>query len=277
MNVPSVNNVLQQIVEQRRARLRQAMERQPLAMLERQVAAVPPPKDFKTAIHKTSGIQVIAEFKRASPSAGALRPGANPVQVAEAFLAGGAAAVSILTEEDFFHGSLEDLQSVRRQSPLPLLRKDFMVDPYQVYEARAWGADAVLLITSILSPTQLAELFQTAQGLGVTPLVEVHTAAELERALGLGAPVIGLNNRNLQDFSIDLTITTSLIGRVPREKVVVAESGFETPEQIQQLDASRITAVLVGEHLMRARDISTTLHALVQAGQRAHSSKGTSW
>lgn len=263
-----MNDLLGQIIEQRRVRLHQAIERRPLAVLEQQVMTAPPLRDFKEAIQKNSGVQIIAEFKRASPSAGPLRLGANPIPIAEAFLAGGAAAMSILTEEDFFHGSLADLQLVRRQSPLPLLRKDFMVDPYQVYEARAFGADAVLLITSLLSQDQLAELFQTAQELSLTAVVEVHTAADLERALLLGAEVIGLNNRNLQGFSVDHNITASLIGRVPHGKVVIAESGFGTPGQIQRLDASQIAAVLVGEHLMRAHDIAVAVRELVAAGQR---------
>lgn len=263
-----MNNVLQQIVERRRVQLRQAMEQKPLSVLEQQVAASPPLRDFKAAIHQESGIQIIAEFKRASPSVGSLRHGADPIQIAEAFVAGGAAAMSILTEEDFFHGSLEDLQAVRRWSPLPLLRKDFVIDPYQVYEARAAGADAVLLIVAILSQAQLAELYEVAQALKLTAVVEVHAPEELERALRLRAEVIGINNRNLQDLSINVGTITSLVGQVPPGKTVIAESGFETPEQVSRLRPYQLAAVLVGEHLMCAHDISVAVRELVAAGQR---------
>jgi indole-3-glycerol phosphate synthase len=212
------------------------------------------------------GIAVIAEFKRGSPSAGPIRPDADVGEVVDAYSRGGAAAPSIPTEEEHFLGSLDDLRRARGASPLPVLRKDFVVDPYQLLEAVVAGADAVLLIAAALDDSELAGLAREAAGLDLECLVEVHDEAELERALALGAPLIGINNRDLRDLSVDLGVTRELAGRAPVGTTLVAESGFSSPDQLEELGALGIDAVLVGESLMRSGDPEQGVRALVSAG-----------
>jgi indole-3-glycerol phosphate synthase len=208
------------------------------------------------------GVGVIAEFKRRSPSAGALRRAPDLEQILSAYERGGAVAISILTEGPNFGGSLDDLRSARGACALPLLRKDFIVDPYQLLEARAAGADAVLLIVAALSSTQLRELFAQARGLELDVLVEVHDREELENALDIGAEVVGINNRDLRDFSVDLERTERLMAHVPSGVAVVSESGIAAPEQLRALHAHGVQGVLVGESLMRAPDPTAALRAL---------------
>jgi indole-3-glycerol phosphate synthase len=208
------------------------------------------------------GIAVIAEFKRRSPSAGALREGADVNAVVRAYERGGAAAISVLTEGSSFGGSLEDLRLARRASRLPILRKDFIIDPYQLHEARAAGAGAVLLIVAALRDAEIASLQLAARELGLDVLVEVHDEAELGRALEVGAEVIGINNRDLRDFTVDVQRTSRLIGEVPAGTTVVAESGITTAEQVHALEQLGVDAVLVGESLMRASDPEAALLAL---------------
>jgi indole-3-glycerol phosphate synthase len=208
------------------------------------------------------GIAVIAEFKRRSPSAGTLREGADVNAVVRAYERGGAAAVSVLTEGPSFAGSLEDLRLARRACQLPILRKDFIIDPYQLHEARAAEADAVLLIVAALRDEQIASLALTARELGLEVLVEVHDRDELGRALETGAEVIGINNRDLRDFTVDVRRTSQLIDEVPAGITVVSESGISTAEQLRALEQQGVDAVLVGESLMRAADPETALLAL---------------
>jgi indole-3-glycerol phosphate synthase len=209
------------------------------------------------------GIGVIAEFKRRSPSAGELAERPQLEQVLRAYELGGAVALSILTEGPNFHGALEDLRVARAVSDLPLLRKDFIVDPYQLYESLGAGADAVLLIVAALQPQELALLYRQAQEIGLDVLVEVHDREELDGALAVGAELIGINNRDLRDFSVDVGRTEALMGDVPPGVSVVSESGVSSSQQLARLRKRGVQAVLVGETLMRARDPTKTLTALL--------------
>src|SRR5688572_23413315 len=200
------------------------------------------------------GVSLVAEFKRRSPGAGDISPVADVAEVVSAYERGGAAALSILTDEANFGGSLDDLRAARAASELPILRKDFIVDPYQLVEAAAYGADAVLLIVAALHDDDLAELHDRARGLDLDCLVEVHDEPDLERALALGADVIGINNRNLADLSVNVETTRELMRDVPAGKAVVAESGYSRREQIEELERIGVDAVLIGEAVMRADD-----------------------
>jgi indole-3-glycerol phosphate synthase len=206
---------------------------------------------------------VIAEFKRRSPSAGALREDADLEAIVGAYERGGASALSVLTEGPNFEGSLEDLRAARVSCGLPILRKDFIVDPYQLYETRAAGADAVLLIVAALDQSELASLHDSAAMLGLDVLVEVHDDEELARAAAVGARLIGVNNRDLRDFTVDVRRTSRLLGEMPAGAVVVSESGIADAEQVAELERQGVSAVLVGESLMRAPDARQALAALI--------------
>jgi indole-3-glycerol phosphate synthase len=209
-----------------------------------------------------SEVGVIAEFKRRSPSAGALREDPDLHEIAGAYERGGAVALSVLTEGPNFDGSLEDLGIARAACDLPILRKDFIVDPYQLHEARSAGAEAVLLIVAALPKLELESLQDEARAIGLDVLVEVHDRAELHQALGLGADMIGINNRDLRDFSVDLGRTSRLIGEIPAGVVVVSESGIAGAEQMARLREAGVQAVLVGEALMRSPDPEAAVRAL---------------
>jgi len=208
------------------------------------------------------GLAAIAEVKRRSPSAGAIREDATVDQIVLAYQRGGAAALSILTEPFHFGGSLDDLLAAKAVSELPVLRKDFIVDPYQLYESAAAGADAILLIVAALEPDALYELLQEARGLDLDALVEIHDERELEIALDVEADVLGINNRDLGDFSVDIERTFDLLADVPAGKTVVSESGFTTRDQLDELDRVGVDAVLIGETLMRAPDVEDATRRL---------------
>jgi len=210
-------------------------------------------RPFKEALVRP-GLSVIAEFKRGSPSAGPIHPDADVAAVVSAYERGGAAAISVLTDERHFHGSLADLEQARAASGLPILRKDFIVDPYQLWEAVIAGADAVLLIVAALAPEDLKVLFEEASALDLDCLIEVHDEDDLERALKLDPDVIGINNRNLRDLSVDVATTDELLTDVPAGMTVVAESGYRDRDQIEELDRIGVDAVLIGEALMRCED-----------------------
>jgi indole-3-glycerol phosphate synthase len=221
-----------------------------------------PVRDFGAAL-RHPGVALVAEHKRRSPSAGAIREDRTLEEVVGAYERGGAAALSVLTEGPNFGGSLEDLHRARAASSLPILRKDFTLDAYQVHEAFAAGADAVLLIVAALEQEQLAELYGVASDLGLATLVEVHDEAELERALALEPEVVGINNRDLTTLQVDVTRTHALRPLVPAGVTVLAESGFSQPKQLEELARAGVDGVLIGEALMRAPDIEARVRALV--------------
>jgi len=254
-------SVLDRIVDDTREEIARRRGQVPLSALEAAVADRPEGRPFQEALTRP-GISVIAEHKRRSPSAGTIREGASVEEIVRAYEAGGAAALSVLTEQSHFGGSLEDLRAARAATHLPVLRKDFVVDPYQLVESAAAGADAILLIVAALEPDVLLELHREARALDLDVLVEVHDEEELEVALGVEAEVIGINNRDLGDFTVDIERTYELLSDVPAGKIVVSESGFSTREQLDDLDRVGVDAVLIGETLMRAPDIEAASREL---------------
>ena len=229
--------------------------------IEELAAAAAPALDAESALRRP-GLALIAEVKRASPSKGALAPIADPAALAAEYEAGGATAVSVLTERRRFHGSLDDLDAVRKSVRIPVLRKDFMVDDYQVFEARTMGADCILLIVACLDDARLADLEAVAMSLGLAVLVEVHDGAELDRALRLRTPLVGINNRNLRSFEVTLDTTLDLVPRVPPDRLLVTESGILAPADVARLRAADVQAFLVGEAFMRAKEPGEALAAL---------------
>jgi indole-3-glycerol phosphate synthase len=255
-------NVLERIVAATREDVRRRRKEVPLATLESALASPRDDRPFCEALTRP-GVSVIAEHKRRSPSAGTIREGSTVADVVRAYERGGAAALSILTEGKNFGGSLDDLREARAASGLPILRKDFIVDVYQVYESAAAGADAILLIVAALDSRALAELHEEALALDLDVLVEVHDEPELECALEVvDADVIGINNRNLSDFSVHIERTFELLADVPAGKTVVSESGFHSREQLDELERVGVDGVLIGESLMRAPDPEAALRAL---------------
>ena len=245
--------ILRQIVEHKREELAGRRRRVPLEEVRRRAAAADPPRPFLAAL-RGRRIRLIAEVKGASPSAGTIRAEFDPAAVARGYAGAGAAAISVLTDARYFQGADEHLVSVRRAVDVPVLRKDFVVDPYQVYEARGLGADAVLLIVSILPPADLAGLQGLAHDLGMAALVEIHSDADLELALGAAARLIGINNRNLDTLETTLEPSRRLRPRIPGGVTVVAESGIEERAQVEEMERLGMDAVLVGTALMRAPD-----------------------
>jgi indole-3-glycerol phosphate synthase len=259
--------VLDEILARTRADLEQRKHELPLAELAGR-ADGSARRGFREAL-TGSGIAVIAEFKRRSPSAGRLRENADIDQIARAYELGGAAAMSVLTDGPHFEGSLDDLRHARAACGLPLIRKDFIVDAYQLHEARVAGADAVLLIVAALSRELLAALHAQARELGLDVLVEVHDRTELQAALAVGADLIGVNNRDLRDFSVDVQRTAKLMAEMPAGTAVVSESGIGFAEQLRDLHQQGVQAVLVGESLMRAGDPEVALRALLAHDSQA--------
>ena len=255
--------ILDEIVHWKRDEIARHRRAQPLKAVQAEVARAPPPRDLATALC-APGISLIAEIKRASPSKGLLCPDFDPVALARAYEANGAAAISVLTDSRFFQGDLDHLRAVRRTVGLPVLRKDFILDPYQAYQARAAGADALLLIVAALSDRDLLSLSQLTHALGMAALVEVHDKAELERALRVEPRIVGINNRNLRTFQVDLETTARLRPLVPHGVIVVAESGVHTRTDVAHLAAIGVDAMLVGESLLRARDVGRKVWELAR-------------
>jgi indole-3-glycerol phosphate synthase len=258
-------NILARILATKREEIACARVEKPLAELERICARAAPARSFEAALRRADGqpMRAIAEVKRASPSAGPIRPGADPAAVARDYAAHGAAAISVLTDRSYFDGALEFLAAVRAEVAIPILRKDFLIDPYQLYEARAAGADAVLLIVAALDDQRLAEFASLTAQLGMDALIEVHSEAEAERALAVGARIIGVNHRDLVSFAIDRELCARLRPQVPRHAVLVAESGIRDAADVRALAAAGADAILVGEALMRARSPGQALAALL--------------
>lgn len=261
-------SILDAIVARKQGEVAATRQRVPLAAVERAAAAAPAPRDFFAAVTEPGHVRLIAEFKRSSPSAGVIRPGADVAAVARAYAAAGAAALSILTDGPGFGGAVADLEAARRAVPLPLLRKEFVVDDYQVFEARAHGADAVLLIAECLDDCRLRSLYRRILELGMTPLVELHDAANLPRVLDSGATLIGINNRDLRTMTTDLDHVLRLRHQVPDECSLVAESGIRTPADVERLAAAGIAAMLVGESLLKKPDPGAAAAALLAAARQ---------
>jgi len=252
-----LSDILEQILATTRREVEAARAALPLAALEKAAAGASPPRGFAAAIRArvTAGqAAVIAEIKRASPSKGLIRADFDPARIAASYEANGATCLSVLTDREYFGGSREDLQAARAACSLPVIRKDFIIDPYQVVEARAWGADCILLIVDAAPDATLAQLETLANSLGMDVLVESHDAGQLQRALGLSTALIGVNNRDLRTFEIRLETTLDLAGRIPEGKILVAESGIATPEDVRRLRSGKVSAYLVGSAFMSAED-----------------------
>jgi indole-3-glycerol phosphate synthase len=257
--------VLDDIIAYKRSELVGQRARRSVGTLQAECRGLPPPRDFETALRPRGPqrVRLIAEVKRASPSQGVLNADLDPVSQARAYAAAGAAAVSVLTDAKYFNGTLDDLVAVRAAVEGPVLRKEFIVAEYQLWESRAAGADAVLLIMAALDQAALADLMHAATAIGLGTLVEVHTAVELERALAVGAHVIGVNNRDLQTLRTSLAPSLRLLPLIPAGPVAVSESGIMTGADVQRVVAAGAHAVLVGESLVRASDVEAKVRELL--------------
>lgn len=252
-----MSDILNKIIATKREEITAALALRPLAQVEAEAAAQPAPRDFVGAIRaKIASGQpaVIAEIKKASPSKGVIRPDFHPAEIARSYEQHGAACLSVLTDRQYFQGAPEYLQAARAACALPVLRKDFMVDRYQVVEARAMGADCILLIAAALSLAEMQELEALALSYGMAVLVEVHNGEELDAALHLQTPLLGINNRNLRSFEVSLDTTLGLLARVPSDRIVVTESGIVTPQDVALMRANKVETFLVGEAFMRAQE-----------------------
>ncbi len=263
--------ILDEILAHKRLEVAERKRLRPLPPLPGVLA---PPRSLSEALRQP-GIAFIAEIKRKSPSGGELRPGASAADLAAMYESSGAAALSVLTDAAYFGGTDDDLVTARHVSGLPALRKDFLVDPYQIYEARALGADAILLIVRALSDAELGQLLDLTHLLGIEALVESHSAAEVERALHAGARIIGVNNRDLDTLVTDVSLAPRLRSMVPPEVVFVAESGIAQPAQVAALLAEGVDAILIGESLLRSPDPGAKLRTLIEAGRLVPVSGGS--
>jgi len=261
-----MSDVLDRILNDKREAVAAAKHLRPLAEVERLAAAAPPCRGFMAALRGAmarGSYGLIAEIKRASPSRGLIRADFDPAALARAYARGGASCLSVLTDEPYFQGTAAHLVAARQAVDLPILRKDFMIDPYQVAEARAMGADCILVIMAALDDAEAAALAAAAAEQGMDVLVEVHDRAELDRALRLGTPLIGINNRNLKTLSIDLSVTEKLAAVVPPDRIVVSESGLYAPADLARMAESGARCFLVGESLMKQADVEAATRALL--------------
>lgn len=259
-------SILDEILDWKRTEVAARKQSLPLDVVQRNVASAPPACDMLAALRRPP-VSLIAEVKRASPSKGVLQGHLDSARLARTYESNGAAAISVLTDERFFHGNLDDLRAARRAVSVPVLRKDFVIDPYQVHEARAAGADAVLLIVSALGDDDLSSLYQLVRRLGMAALVEVHDEDELRRALAICPRIVGVNNRDLRTFQVDLETTARLRALVPEDVVLVAESGVRTADDVARLAAMGADAMLVGEALVRAQDVGAKVRELAGANR----------
>ena len=255
-------NVLENIVAKKREEIEAARRDRPVESLLERLVVAPPVREFAAALKGGTGMQVIAEVKKASPSAGLIRANFDPVAIARTYAENGAACISVLTDGPFFQGSLDDLIAVRNAVSIPVLRKDFMLDRYQVLEARAAGADCILIIAECLDDCTMRDLYFYASELGMDSLIEIYDPENLDRVLKLGPAMIGVNNRDLRTFVTDLGHTLTLRPRVPSDCVLVSESGIHTRTDVERLEHAGIGAILVGETLMRSVDIGAKLRDL---------------
>ncbi len=257
-------SVLNTIVDSKRRRLAERKGRISIEEMKARAYDAAPLRDFNAAIRRPPGerIRLIAELKKASPSRGLIREDLRVEEIARIYAGYGASAISVLTEEEYFKGDIEFIHRVKDVASLPVIRKDFIFDEYQLYESRAYGADAILLIAAILSRSQAEELFQMAVELGLSVLFEVHHWKELDTALLIDVPIIGINNRNLKTLEIDLNITTELLKDIPQGKIIVSESGIERREDVEFFEARGVDALLVGTALMKSDDIGRKIEEL---------------
>ncbi len=255
--------ILDEIVAYKKEEVAAAKLRVPLADVKGRAADGEPTRGFAQALASGDAIRLIAEVKKASPSKGVIRQDFDPVGIARTYEGVGASCLSVLTEKKYFQGDLAYLADIRRAVELPLLRKDFLVDEYQIFEARAAGADAVLLIAACLERRQLEDYLGTAEGLGLAVLVESHTAKELDRSLLAGARIVGINNRDLASFTVSLRTTFDLLKDIPEDRIVVSESGIATRDDVVRLEQAGVDAILVGESLMREKDIGKKVKELL--------------
>ncbi|MCY4438444.1 MAG: indole-3-glycerol phosphate synthase TrpC [Chloroflexi bacterium] len=258
--------ILDTILQHKERELAERQAAVPLNVLEKRAEATQPPRDFTAALRQ-DGIRLIAEIKRASPSKGVFAPDLDPAALAQTYESGGASALSVLTDERFFQGSLSDLTAARSTVDIPALRKDFTTNEYHIVEARAAGADAVLLIVAALPQPRLRTLLRCAKEWGMAAIVEVHTAAETEQALAVGAAIIGINNRNLHTFETSLETTAELRALISNDRIVVSESGIHTPADVAQLHGWNVDAMLIGEALVTAPDTAAKVASLVEAAR----------
>jgi indole-3-glycerol phosphate synthase len=264
-------NILDRIVEARRASVAHRKRVLPdVAMKMAVEKKVAPPRDFAGALARAAKINVISELKKASPSRGVIREEYAPAVLAASLEEAGAAALSVLTEEDFFSGSLGDLKEASGVTKIPILRKDFIVDPWQVWETRAVGADSFLLIAAVLNDAELRDLLELGRTLKMEPLVEVHSRGELDRVLDAGARIIGVNNRDLRDFQVHLETSLSLVEEIPEECIAVSESGLRTYDDLARLQRAGFDAFLIGEHVMQSSDPAVALRALLVPAGAGH-------
>lgn len=258
-------DILQKILRTKQKEIADGIAHLPLAQMRTQAQAADAPRGFLSALHaqrRQGKPAIIAEIKQASPSKGLIRPGFDPPAIAQSYAKAGAACLSVLTDEQYFKGHARDLQAARAACHLPVIRKDFIVDVYQVYEARALGADCILLIVAALDDVQLGELYALATELGMDVLVEVHDSDEMQRALRLRAPLVGVNNRNLRTFATRLQTTLDLLAAVPSSVLLVTESGIHTPADVHLMRSHGVEAFLVGEAFMRAHNPGVALRNL---------------
>jgi indole-3-glycerol phosphate synthase len=256
--------ILSRIIEEKRKELDRAQSDVPLNVLKKAAESIYIKSSFKKNISRKGHINLIAEIKRSSPSQGVIRNDMDPVRISLAYNAAGASAISVLTDERFFDGKLEYIKMVKDRVTIPVLRKDFIIDEYQVYQSAAAGADAILLIANILTQEELSRYYSLARDLGMDVLMEVHNAEEVEKALSTPATIIGINNRDLTDFNVDISVTQQLIRLIPENKIIVSESGIETYEQVMFLKSLGVNAVLIGETFMRAENIGEKVRDLIR-------------
>ncbi len=255
--------ILDTIVAHKREELKRDKEKTPFQTLKNRIPDLAPTRDFRGALAVPDTVNLIAEIKRKSPSKGIIREDFDPVEIARTYAGNGVSAISVLTDQQFFGGNLSYLSKIRNAVGLPLLRKDFTIDEYHIYQARVAGADAVLLIVAILTPQQLREFIGVAHHLNLTALVEVHTQPEVDIALDVEAEIIGINNRDLKTFHTDIATSFHLRKLIPEDKLVVSESGIYTREDVMKLGEADIDAILVGESLMRSADIGVKVRELL--------------
>lgn len=260
----TVPNVLAKILDHKRGEIAATKRARPAELLQAQLAAAPPVRDFTAALKSASDIGLIAEVKRKSPSVGVIRADFDPVSIAKTYEAAGASCLSVLTDEEFFGGRLEFLSAIRKTASIPVLRKDFLIDRYQVLEARVAGADCVLLIAECLDDCTLRDLYFYASELGMEALIEIYDPENLDRVLKLEPALVGVNNRDLKTFIVDLNHTLEIVPRVPESTLLVSESGIKTRADVERLKSHGVGAILVGETLMRAADIAAATRELVR-------------